>query len=169
MRLSAPARSRVLRPISLARFVLAAVTRAAQTQSPRMHGVTRGPAPIQQSAAWVTREAVTLGGIVVTAVPVVDGVAARFERKRKPSAPLPLAVGDRAIVLLRGARSPDLVVDSRDHMIRAADDTAAGRCSATIRAVATAQGDPAKPLPLDLSWGESGLLGLRGEALRASL
>lgn len=176
MQLSAPpfARARVSFALAVS-FGLASPC-LAEAPLPMMHGMTRGPMPLQtrvgqaQAAAIVRVESVAGGRIrLETVAEVIGSVPARFEVKRKPSAPLPLAPGDRVLLLLRGARSPYLVVDVPDDIARIADDTATRRWTEAIRAVAAAHGDPAKLQTLYVAWSEGDDDALRGEALRALL
>lgn len=51
----------------------------------------------------------------------------RFQVKRSPARPPPLAEGDRALLLLRGARPPYVLVDGPDETIRLADPAAEAR------------------------------------------
>jgi hypothetical protein len=146
----------------------------AWAQAPVQHGMPRAPDPIQARVAEAERAAVARveaieGGRIrlATLLPVLGATPERFEVKRKPSAPLPLAVGDRVLLLLRGARSPYLVVDVPDDTIRIADDAAAARWAEAIRAVAVARGEPALLLSLFLRWSESEDDALRAEAMRA--
>ena len=62
---------------------------------------------LADAAAIATVDAVELGRIRVRdAVPVLGDVVAAFELKRAPSRPPALEPGDRALLILRGARPP---------------------------------------------------------------
>ncbi len=160
----------------------------AQAPPPAAHGMPRGSAlppahgmapaapSLQQrvadadAAALATLEAVEAGRLrFAAAAPVLGSVPERFEVKQRPSAPLPLAVGDRALLLLRGARSPYLALDAGEDTVRIADEAGATRWSEAIRAVASAGDDPTALRPLYVAWTESEDEGLRREALRALL
>lgn len=66
----------------------------------------------------------------------------RFTVKRAPAAPPPLAEGDRAILLLRGARPPYVLVDEPSETIRLADASAEARW---LRALRTLRDHAARP------------------------
>jgi hypothetical protein len=83
---------------------------------------------------------------------LVGSAPERFEVKRSPSEPPPLAPGDRAILLLRGARPPYVLVDRPQETIRLADAAQEERWSAAVRAVAEADSDPAGLPALYVDW-----------------
>lgn len=148
----------------------------AQTQLPMMHGMTKPPAALEARvaeadvAAIATVDAVEGGRIQLgNGIAVLGEVPARFDVKRKPSAPLPLAKGDRVLLLLRGARSPYLVVDVPADTVRIPDDAAALRWTDAIRAVAERSNDPTRLRELYVSWSEGDSDDLRAEAMRSLL
>jgi hypothetical protein len=67
---------------------------------------------LADAAAIGTVDAVELGRIRVRdAIPILGDVAEAFELKRAPSRPPALEPGDRALLILRGARPPYVLVD----------------------------------------------------------
>jgi hypothetical protein len=188
MRPSAAPLARALLPALCVLAILGARPSLAQAPSPPTHGMSgrsalppaHGMAPaapsLQQrvadadAAALATLEAVEGGRLrFAAATPVLGSVPERFEVKQRPSAPLSLAVGDRALLLLRGARSPYLALDAGEDTVRIADEAGGARWSEAVRAVASAGDDPAALRALYVSWTESEDDGLRREALRALL
>jgi hypothetical protein len=106
----------------------------------------------------------------------------RFEVKRSPLAPPPLATGDRALLLLRGARPPYVFADLPSEVIRLSDARMATRWQEAVREVITHRSEPAALVPVYLDWvdggpetlrdiGRSSLLDLaaKHEALRAGI
>lgn len=158
----------------LAALALAPLLAAAPAAAQMVHGVVQGPPPLDErvaqadAAAIATVESVAGGRIVVDeATAVLGDVPATFELKRRPSAPLPLAAGDRVLLLLRGERAPYLVVDRPEDTVRIADAAAAARWSEAIRAVAGRSGDREALRTLYVAWTDGDDDALRAEALRA--
>jgi hypothetical protein len=85
----------------------------------------------------------------------------RFEVKRSPLAPPPLATGDRALLLLRGARPPYVLADAPSEVIRISDDAMAARWAGALRAVLASRGDEEALVKVYLGWIESGPESLR--------
>jgi len=140
------------------------------------HGMGRGPAPLHQRLAQSDRVAIaTLVGLedgrvhFEQAVPVLGEVPTHFEVKHRPSAPLPLAAGDRALLLLRGARPPYLVVDAPADVHRVADEAEAARWREAVSRLAQDAGDDEAQKALYLAWLDGEAEALRAEALRALL
>jgi hypothetical protein len=107
------------------------------------------------SAAIATVDSVGMGRIHLSdAVPVLGRVPASFELKRAPSNPPPWVVGERALLLLRGARSPYIAVDE-PHEMRSLEDAAAEeRWSGGLRALQAADSstDPSVLRDLYVAW-----------------
>ncbi len=92
---------------------------------------------------------------------LMGGPPARFEVKRAPSAPPPLDVGDRAVLLLRGARPPYLLVDEPRETIRLADDASATRWGEALAALVERRDDPRAMVDLYVAWLDEGPATLR--------
>lgn len=141
-----------------------------------MHGMTPGPPALEErvaradAAASATVEAVEAGRIRFRdAVAVYGTVPDAFEVKRRPSAPLGLSVGDRAVLLLAGARSPYVVVDDPRDVTPLADAAAASRRADAVRDVYAARGDVESLRAVYVGWTEGDDEALRAEALRSLL
>jgi hypothetical protein len=81
------------------------------------------PRPLHQrlaasdAVAFATIAGADLGRVRAAEVISLRGeLASELELKRAPSAPLPLAAGQHALLLLRGGRSPYLLVDRADEL-----------------------------------------------------
>ncbi len=83
-------------------------------------------------------------------------VAASFELKRSPSNPPGVAEGERALWLLRGARTPYLLVDGAAALERIADDAQAAAWAGAVRDLAGAP-EPAARGGVYASWLDSEL------------
>lgn len=92
----------------------------------------------------------------------------RFEVKRSPLMPPPLATGDRALLLLRGARPPYVFADRPSEVIRLSDDAMAARWQAAVRQALAHRDEPAALVPVYLDWVDAGPATLR-EIGRSSL
>lgn len=92
----------------------------------------------------------------------------RFEVKRSPLRPPPLATGDRALLLLRGARPPYVFADLPSEVIRLSDPALAARWEQAVREVIEKRDQPAALVPVYLDWIERGPETLR-EIGRSSL
>jgi hypothetical protein len=117
---------------------------AAQLGHPTL--AERGPRPLHlrlsesDALALGTIERVELGRIRVSdAVSLRGELPAGFELKRAPSAPAPLVAGDRVLLLLRGARSPYLLVDAPDEIWKLAARASEPAQAAAIRALDAAR------------------------------
>jgi hypothetical protein len=91
-----------------------------------------------------TVEDVAPGRIRIGDLSAVEGeITARIELKRSPSRPPGLEPGARIVLLLRGARSPYLLVPSAEEVLRIADDAGEARVIAALRELRAALADPA--------------------------
>ena len=135
------------------------------------HPPIEGPRPVHARLAVADRVvhvrivSVETGRIQVESAGTPAGAdPARFEIKRSPAAPPPLVPGDEAILLLRGARPPYILVDGPREIIPRVDPAAAGRWMEALAALAAAAGDPAAQAAVYLDWIDRGPAGLRGLA-----
>lgn len=174
MALSSSPRARTCAVAAL--VLVAALPALAQSPVPMMHGMAQGPPALDEriaradAAALATVEAVEPGRIRLRDAGVVFGqVPGSFEVKRRPSAPLPLTVGTRTLLLLEGARSPYVVVDTPEDVPVLADEATAVRRADAVRAVRAATGDVEALRGIYVSFTEGDDETLRTEALRALL
>lgn len=115
----APAGARTALCAVLATLAAAFAAGGAPAQVPLAgHGLGPAPRPLHQrlaladAAVVAVVDAVELGRIQLRDVTVLAGhVPSRFEIKRSPARSLELAPGQTALLLLRGARSPYVLVD----------------------------------------------------------
>ena len=120
-------------------------------------------------AAVVLVEQVGEGRIRVRRETVLTGAAPEsFEVKRSPIAPPPLATGDRALLLLRGARPPYVFADQPSEVIRLSDAAMTVRWQEAVREVLSRRSEPAALVPVYLDWIDKGPETLR-EIGRSSL
>jgi len=120
-------------------------------------------------AAVVRVERVDEGRIEVVREGVIAGAPPeRFEVKRSPLSPPPLATGDRALLLLRGARPPYVFADEPAEVIRLSDDAMAARWTGAVRSVIAHRNQPAALIPVYVEWIDTGPATLR-EIARSSL
>jgi|GEM_PF-2062665 len=94
-------------------------------------------------------------------------VPREFLVKRSPSRPPPLAPGDRALLLLRGARPPYVLVDRPEETIRLADAGAEARWTDAVAGWLRARERPAAWPPLYARWIDTGPEALRDLAVRS--
>jgi hypothetical protein len=121
-------------------------------------------------AAVVRVERVDEGRIEVVREDAIAGSPPeRFEVKRSPLAPPPLATGDRALLLLRGDLPPYVFADQPSEVIRLEGDAMAARWSAAVRQVVVHRGEPARLVPGDLEWIDGGPETLREIGRRSLL
>jgi hypothetical protein len=80
----------------------------------------------------------------------------RFEIKRSPLNPPPLATGDRALLLLRGERPPYVLADQPAEVIRLEGDAMAARWGDAVRHVLASGARPAALVPVYLDWIDGG-------------
>ncbi len=113
-------------------------------------------------------ESVSAGRIAVEAESVLLGEPpASFEVKRSPSSPHPLEAGDRALLALRGARPPYVMVDEPRETIRLADETSTERWRNAVSQVLAQRDSPEGLVALYVGWIDDGPSTLRDLALRA--
>jgi hypothetical protein len=96
---------------------------------------------------------------------LVGGVTTGAQVKRAPSNPLPVAPGDRVLLLLQGARSPYVAVDTPRETVRLADPDAEARWSEAIRVLDGSRDRPAAWVELYVGWLETGPGSLRDLAV----
>jgi hypothetical protein len=107
---------------------------------------------LADAVAIASVERVELGRVHLRDAEVLFGsVPGSFELKRAPSNPPPLAPGERALLLLRGARSPYLLVDAPAELRKLPDAAAVGLWRGAVLALLEKRGDPAL-LELYLAW-----------------
>lgn len=140
------------------------------------HGLPQGPRPLQERlpAAVVVVigriDTVEEGRVRVRTQAVVRGIAPEsFEIKRSPARPPRLGEGDTALLLLRGARSPYILVDHTDEVLLLADEQDAAFWTEAVTSVASRLGDQEALLSLYSDWIDGSNQTLRGEAARAIL
>ena len=128
-----------------------------------VHPLPPGLRPFHERVAEVEVAAVVRvlrvdeGRIRVECERVVAGAPPEeFEVKRSPLTPPPLATGDRALLLLRGARPPYVFADLPSEVIRLSDDAMAARWEAAVRAVLEKRDQPAALVPVYLDWMDHG-------------
>jgi hypothetical protein len=92
----------------------------------------------------------------------------RFQVKRSPLTPPPLATGDRALLLLRGAIPPYVLADRPSEVIRLSDDAMARRWQAAVQQALAHREEPTALVPIYLDWVDAGPETLR-EIGRSSL
>jgi hypothetical protein len=151
---------------------LALIAPGARAQRPDPHAGLAPPPDrplhvriaLADAAAVGTVESVEAGRIRVRhAVPVFGDVASDFELKRAPSHPPPLEAGDRALLLLRGARTPYLLVDEGREIQAIADPDGEALWREAVRA---ARSRPGADLPeLYRAWLDRGPDPLRRAAV----
>jgi len=156
---AASALRRFLVTSALALVATAPLPARAQIGALAGHPLPEGPRPLHalvaeaDAAAIGVVEAVETGRIRVRdAVALFGDPPARFELKRAPSSPPPLERGQRALLLLRGARSPYLLVGEPREQIALAGDDAATRLAPAFAEVRTALPDPDALRDLYLVW-----------------
>jgi len=132
------------------------------------HPAPEKPRPLHErlemaaAAAIVQVERVGHGRIDLRSRDVLLGdLPDRFQVKRSPSQPPPLAPGDLALVFLRGSRTPYLLVDEPRETIRLADDAMADRWRDAASQTLALRGDPDGLTRLYLEWVDEGPDSLR--------
>lgn len=125
------------------------------------HPMPQGPRPLHvlaaeaDAAAIATIDAVETGRIRVRdAVALFGDPPARFELKRAPSSPPALEPGQRVLLLLRGARSPYLVVGAPGEQIALVGEAPETRLAPAFAALRAARPDPAAVRDLLLAWSD---------------
>ena len=93
------------------------------------------------------------GRVEVRDAAVLRGDApASFEIKRSPANPPPFVTGVPAVLLLRGARPPYVLVDEPRELILPTDAATAKRWTDALRSLFAAEGDPDRLLHTYLLW-----------------
>ena len=92
---------------------------------------------------------------------LVGEVEPVFEIKRSPLRPHPLATGDEAILFLRGARAPYVLVDEPGEVIRILDAGQERRWSEAITALAGSRSETSALAATYLDWVDQGPASLR--------
>ena len=114
-----------------------------------------------------TIDAVDGGRIRVRgAVAVVGDPGGSFELKRAPSNPPSFAPGARALLLLRGARSPYVLAEEPRESVLFASEEAEARWRAALPELHAALRDPVRLRDVYLAWADGADDGLREQALR---
>lgn len=125
------------------------------------HPLPEGPRPVHALVAEADAgaigviDAVETGRIRVRdALPLFGDPPARFALKRGPSSPPAFAPGQRALLLLRGARSPYLVVGAPREQIALDADASATRLAPAFSALRAALAEPSALRDLYLAWSD---------------
>ena len=141
--------------ILLLLLLLAGLAPVARAQ----HPLPQGPRPlhlrIEESdvVAVGTIGAITDGRVEVRDATVLRGAApASFAIKRAPAKSPPFVTGVPAVLLLRGARSPYVMVDEPREVVLLRDDADAKRWTSALQALFAASADPSQLLQLYLAW-----------------
>lgn len=122
--------------------------------------------PRADAAAIAVVERVDPGRLeVAEAVAVLGELPERFAVKRRPSTPPPLQRGDRAVLLLRGARPPYVLVDEPSEVLVLESPADATRWLAALSELDAAQPDPDRLVALYGEWLEGPSATLRRAAL----
>lgn len=150
-------------------------TRAlAQLAGPGGHPLPTGPRPPHaivaeaDAAAIGTIDGGSAGRVRVRdAQPIYGAPGAVFEIKRAPSSPPALADGERRVLLLRGGRSPYLLVGAPRDQLAITGADADARATLALRQLRDALVDSARLRELYLRWVEGAddelrVVGLRG-------
>lgn len=153
---------RVLR-IALVPLLFAGLAPAAASAQALGHPLPPGLRPFHERvaaaelAAVVRVERVDEGRIAVLRERALAGSPPeRFEVKRSPLAPPPLATGDRALLLLRGDVPPYVLAGPPAEVIRIEDDAMAARWSDAVRQVVARRAEPGRLVPVYRDWVEAG-------------
>jgi len=144
----------------------------AQAQGMLNHPLPKGPRPLHEIAA--SADAIAIGSIasvsegrihVGDTIDVSGAVPAEFDVKRAPSNPPVFKTGDRALLLLRGARSPYLLADDpKENLVIPPGGEV--EWILAMRSFADARGDPPRLQALYLEWLEGANDTLRDLAVR---
>jgi hypothetical protein len=127
------------------------------------HPLPAAPSPFHErleradAAALVRVDEVEAGRLHVERLALLRGATPeRFAIKRAPSHPPALGAGDRAVVLLRGARAPYVLAEPDQDAIRLADSKAAQRWREALAALLAAGTDPPARLRTYVDWIDGG-------------
>jgi hypothetical protein len=97
--------------------------------------------------------------------PIVGQPPDPLELKRAPSDPPPLRPGEVALLLLRGARSPYVLVDAPEELVALDGEAAVARWRAAVRAMERAAGRPMEIARTYAGWLDDESVGLRKAAV----
>ncbi len=172
------ARQRHLAPLVCALGLLAAQAigqvPAADERRPSPHGLRPGPRPLQTRLALgdavvlVVVDAVGEGRIRVRdAVALVGRTDSSFEIKRSPLSPPLLVPDESALLVLKGARSPYLLIDEAREIVHLEGDTDWQRWTRAVAELVATQADGGDLLELYAAWLEGEAKDLREEAVGA--
>jgi hypothetical protein len=138
------------------------------------HPLPQGSRPLHVRIAAADVVAVgTIGAIHDGRVEIRDATvlrgdaAASFEIKRSPAKALPFATGVPAVLLLRGARAPYVLVDEPREIVLLRDSADAKRWTEALRALEAASAEPNRLLQIYLAWLDGDEETLRDAVLRA--
>jgi hypothetical protein len=124
--------------------------------------------PQADRVVFATVDEVQLGRIRLReAVAVFGSVEPEFALKRSPSSPPPLESGDRALLLLAGARPPYVLVDRPQDVVPIGSAEEEEIWRAALIRLSAALGKPAELLVVYLEWLDGASDGLRSAAQRA--
>jgi hypothetical protein len=162
-------------PLILLGLLVAAVTwtPTARAQGMLGHPMPQGPRPFHRLLA--AADVVAIGTIegeepgrlrVVDARAIVGDPGPSFELKRAPSNAPSFPIGSRALLILRGARSPYILVDEPKENVVLTDPAAEPRFAAEVAALHAALGDPTKLRDRYLAWCDGDAEDLRNLATR---
>ncbi len=123
------------------------------------HPLPQGPRPLHMRIAEADVVAVgTIGPITEGRIEIRDATVLRgnapanFEIKRSPSQAPPFVTGVPTVLLLRGARSPYVLVDEPREIVLLRDAADAKRWTSALQALFAASANPDTLLPLYLTW-----------------
>jgi hypothetical protein len=123
------------------------------------HPLPQGPRPLHTRIAESDVVAVgTIGPITNGRVEIRDATVLRgtapatFAIKRSPAKSPPFVTGVPAVLLLRGARSPYVLVDEPREVVLLRDAADAKRWSSALQALFDASADPNQLLHIYLAW-----------------
>ena len=123
------------------------------------HPMPQAPRPLHTRLAAADVVAIaTIGAIGDGRVEIRDATVLRgdapaaFEIKHSPVAPPPFVTGVPAVLLLRGARSPYVLVDEPREIVLLRDANDAQRWTVALQALFAAGADPGRLLHTYLGW-----------------
>jgi hypothetical protein len=155
-------------PFPLALCCLAQLVAPSARAQMGFHPMPKPPAPLHERIAQadvvaVGRiEAVEPGRLRVgDAVVVSGGADARFEVKRAPASPPPLEAGQSALLVMRGARSPYVLVGEARETTALADASSAPRVAEAVAELVRARADEASLRELYFAWLDADVAVLR--------